>query len=90
MTVCLLSSTSEPPQSALPTDDNYVVTWDTQITVEDLLQGRFLIGVGHITNELVQSVGSCYKDKVLLRARNPVEFQSCDRSAVPLTNVKHL
>ena len=69
---------------------NYVITWDSQIAVKDLLQERFLIWVGHVTDELVESVGSCYKDKVLLRARDPVEFQSCDGCASSLTDVKHL
>ena len=69
---------------------NYVITWDSQIVVEDLLQERLLVRVGHVTDELVESVGSCYKDKVLLRARDPVEFQSRDGCAVSLTDVKHL
>ena len=71
-------------------DGNYVITWDSQIVVKNLLQERLLVRVGHVTDELVESVGSRYKDKVLLRARDPVEFQSCDGCAVSLTDVKHL
>ena len=77
-------------RDAVHTYDNYIITWDSQIAVKYLLQKRLLIRVGHITDELVESVGSCYKDKVLLRARDPVEFQSCDGCAVSLTDVKHL
>jgi hypothetical protein len=77
-------------RDAVHTDDNYVITWDSQIVVKDLLQERLLVRVGHVTYELVQSVGSCHKDKVLLRAGDPVEFQSCDGRAVSLTDVKHL
>jgi len=96
MNVCLQSSTQVPPEmlftwmATMLLPGNYVITWDSQIVVKDLLQERLLVRVGHVTNELVESVGSCYKDKVLLRSRDPVEFQSCDGGAVSLTDVKHL